>query len=92
MSITKLETVKAHLRIDHDDEDVMIQSYVDAAEKHVNDWCDRTEAWKDFPAPVASAVLLIVGDLYTNREAQGPQLHRNITVEYLLQPYRNLSL
>lgn len=92
MSITDLATAKAHLRIDHDNEDIMIQAYIDAAEKHVNDWCDRAEEWKMFPAPVASAVLLIVGDLYANREAQGPQLYRNQTVEFLLQPYREWML
>lgn len=92
-SITTLETAKAHLRVDGNSDDAMIQIYIDAAEAHVNDWCDKgIEPFIAYPAPVSAAVLLIVGDLYENREAQGMQLYRNRTVDYLLQPYRNVSL
>jgi uncharacterized phiE125 gp8 family phage protein len=41
------------------------------------------------PAPIKSAILLMVGDLYANREAAGPQqLYTHRAVESLLAPYR----
>lgn len=94
MSITSLEAVKVHLRVDHNDEDVLIQSYIDAAENHVNNWCNRNDPFSEFPPAIHAAVLLIVGDLYENREAQsyGKELYPNRTVELLIQPYRKMTL
>lgn len=42
----------------------------------------------DVPAPIKSAILLMVGDLYANREAQGEPLTKNPAVERLLFPYK----
>lgn len=45
------------------------------------------------PAPVDAAILLMVGDLYENREGQSDKaLHRNQTYERLLNPYRVMAL
>lgn len=43
------------------------------------------------PAAIRAAILLLVGDLYANREAQGDTLARNATVDALLFPYRVLT-
>lgn len=40
------------------------------------------------PPAIRSAILLIVGDLFENREGQGGQLFENATVDRLLFPYR----
>jgi uncharacterized phiE125 gp8 family phage protein len=42
------------------------------------------------PAPLKAALLLVLGDLFTNREAQisGPGLNANLAVSRLLGPYR----
>jgi len=40
------------------------------------------------PEPIRAAILLLVGDLYENREAQGQPLHENRAVHRLLWPYR----
>lgn len=44
------------------------------------------------PSPIKSAALLLVGDLYANREAQSDTpLHTNRTFERLLNPYRSMG-
>ncbi|MDU9400614.1 head-tail connector protein, partial [Pseudomonas sp. zfem003] len=37
-----LARAKEHLRIEHDEEDNLIQAYLDAARAHVEAFCDRT--------------------------------------------------
>lgn len=79
-----LARAKEHLRIEHDEEDDLIQAYLDAARAHVEAFCDRTIV---DPAPgpdappldqatqmlltkdVGQAILLLVGHYYNNREA-----------------------
>ena len=92
MSITPLELVKAHLRVGHDDEDALIQVFIDSAEDSVNKDCDREEPFEAFPDAVQSAVLLIVGNLYENRESMtvGQEMHVNSTIAFLLDPYKEL--
>lgn len=83
---------RQHLRIDHDDEDELLQAYLDAAEASIADFLG-TELPTPMPAPVRAAILLRVADLYENREAQTDRpLHGNKTFERLLQPYRVMSL
>lgn len=87
-----LYEAKAHLRIDHNDEDELLQAYIDAAEASIADFLG-TELPTPMPAPVRAAILLRVADLYENREAQTDRpLHGNKTFERLLQPYRVMSL
>lgn len=87
-----LYEAKAHLRIDHNDEDELLQAYIDAAEQSVADYLG-IELPAAMPAPVRAAILLRVADLYENREAQTDRpLHGNKTFERLLQPYRVMSL
>lgn len=73
----ELSLVKQHLRVDHDDEDVLIQGYIDGACAHVEQHCDRELVAGDPVLPsqmgltkdVIQAVLLLVGHWYSNREA-----------------------
>lgn len=87
-----LEETKLHLRVDQDEEDLAIQLMIDAAVGAVADYLNVTPLDLELlaqPAPVRSAALLLVADLYENRERQSSQaLHRNDTFERLLNPYR----
>ncbi len=46
----------------------------------------------DVPADIKAAILLRVGDLYRNREANGPPLEKNETVCALLDPHVRTAL
>jgi uncharacterized phage protein (predicted DNA packaging) len=76
-----LSLVKLHLRVDHDEEDLLIQGYLEAALEHVQQHCDRrlVEINPVLPNEMAltkdvmHAVLLLVAHWYTNREAVSGQ-------------------
>lgn len=73
----ELSRVKLHLRVDHDDEDDLIQGYLAAASAYVEQHCDRTLVEANPAGPeqmlltkdVEQAMLLLVGHWYANREA-----------------------
>ena len=97
-----LATVKLHLRVDDSAEDALIGLYVTAAEESAMQFLGRTIYATELaqgldtagivinPA-IQAALLLIVGQLYANREAvlagvSVAQLPNGS--QYLLQPYR----
>ena len=88
--LTLAET-KLHLRVDHNDEDVLIEALMATATAACADFlnmeaADLVRAW---PAPIKSAALLLVGTLYEQRESQGERpYNKNPTFEALLAPYR----
>ena len=71
-----LDRVKRHLRVDGNDEDVVISGYVEAAKAYVAMHCDRILVDADPAGPeemgltpdVEQAILLLVGHWYANRE------------------------
>jgi len=97
MANVTLSEAKAHLRVDHDAEDDLISGLIDAAEDYVSRYLERPLPWEDedghpvpVPAAVRAAILLIVGDLYANREGRfvGTTQTDNPAVQMLLGPYR----
>lgn len=72
-----LDRVKVHLKIDGDEEDLLVAGYVEAAKAHVALHCNRelvesepnSPGQMGFTADVEQAVLLLVGHWYANREA-----------------------
>lgn len=75
-----LPIVKAHLRVDHDDEDALIEGYRDAALSAFETWTNRTLVDPEtvLPDPVGNALLmtkaiqqgalLLIGHWYSGRE------------------------
>ncbi|MGX4726152.1 head-tail connector protein [Pseudomonas corrugata] len=75
-----LDVVKAHLKVDHDDEDLLIQGYTDAALSAFETWTNRTliAPGGALPDPVGNALimtpaitqgaLLLIGQWYVYRE------------------------
>lgn len=76
-----LAAVKAHLRVEHADEDAKIQGYTDAAFSAFETWTNRTLLAVDaeLPEPLGNALvitkaieqgaLLLIGHWYVNAEA-----------------------
>jgi len=85
-----LAEAKLHCRIDGTDEDALLAGMIEAATAAVGDYINSpTPLDTTAPAPVKAAALLLVGDLYANRESQADRpLSKNPTFERLLNPYR----
>ena len=82
---------KTYLRVDHYDDDALIQMLMDTATAAAADYLNMPleQMTTTVPSPIKSAALLLVGDLYANREAQSDrQFYKNPTFENLLNPYR----
>lgn len=110
MPLLDLELVKAHLRVDDSDSDVLIAAYQAAAESSVAQYLDRDiYASGDSPVPtdefaielqpaMIAAILLLIGDMYADRETEDSDFQRRATpgqdavfprqVRALLAPYR----
>jgi len=92
MTVT-IEEVKAHLRIQYDEEDDYLERLIKQAQGAAEDFC-RVLFEDDPPEPVRLAVLLMVSHYYENRD--NPDKHVYLTMrmafENLLYPYRDLEL
>lgn len=72
MGIVTVESAKAHLNIERDDdrEDAILSAKIDAAEAFVGRWLPTPLSEMDsVPPDIREGVLLLVGHLYENREA-----------------------
>ena len=86
-----LPETKLHLRVDHNDEDALIEALMTTATAACADYLNMPAAdlVVAVPAPVKSAALLLIGTLYEQRESVGERpYNRNPTFEALLNPYR----
>lgn len=105
MAMIELITVRAHCRIDEDDtsEDSLLNIYTGAAKRYVEKWTRRklyeTNADPGFDTDedrllldddVRTAMLLLIGHWFANREAVTANSASEVplAVEALLQPYR----
>lgn len=87
MVLINLSEAKNHLKVDSSDEDDLIQAYINAS----IDYIGMTLNDVNFPpaGSIKAAALLIVGDLYENREAAGvKEIKPNPAVMNLIYPYR----
>lgn len=106
MSLVDIETAKQHLRTDGDEENDLIALYLSAAELSAVEFLNRnvyaTQAALDAAEEpeearpmvindlIRSAILLILGHLYANREEVGSGTASKVPfgAHALLQPYR----
>ena len=88
--ILTIEEVKAHLRIQHDEEDELIEGFIAQAQAVAEDYC-RVQFEDTAPEPVRLAVLLMVSHYYENRDNPDLQVYMpmRIAFENLLYPYRD---
>ncbi len=66
-----LELIRKHLRVDDDGDDDLIELYAESALAWALWYCDNPKlvGVEDFPASFKSALLLLIGHSYANREA-----------------------
>lgn len=85
-----LAEAKQHLRVDHSDDDTLIETYADAAVSRVLQYCNiATVPTGDIPiAAFKASALLTLGALYENRDDGA--LPRAATL--LVDPYRWLRV
>ena len=88
--ILTIEEVKAHLRIQHDEEDELIEGFIAQAQAVAEDYC-RVQFEGTAPEPVRLAVLLMVSHYYENRDNPDRQVYMTMRIafENLLYPYRD---
>lgn len=90
--VVTIDEVKQHLRIDHDDEDTLIEGLIAQAEAVAEDYC-RVSFGDEAAEPVRLAVMLMVSHYYENRDNPDKQVYvtMRIAFENLLYPYRDVD-
>lgn len=72
MSAVSLPELKAHLNLDHDEDDALLSLKLEAAEEHVTNIIG-SPIWTDpVPATIRQAILMLSAHLYEVREAALP--------------------
>ena len=97
--VVSLEEAKAHLRVQHDEENQLIEGLIQQAQTAAEDFCrvsfepflNSDGAAIETPGPVKLAILLMVGYFYENREAEDGTGFRTMRRAFLtlLYPYRD---
>ncbi len=94
-----LEEVKQHLLINNDfkEDDAYIEQLInvagDAVSKHLDIALDELEAGGKIPPAIAQAMLLMIGNLYANRESIsfGAATEIPLSYRYLIGLYKNYN-
>ncbi len=84
-----LQELKAHLRIEQDEEDGYLTALLAAAKTSCEDFCGRPFS-DDMPEPVRLAMLLMAGHFFTHRENSDRDAYEAMFDAFhaLLWPYR----
>lgn len=99
VGVVTLAEAKAHLRVEGVTDDTIIQLYIDAATARIINYLNQPipgstdSPVSPTPAPIKASSLLIIGDLYENREEQIAAsgigvLVKNPAAINMLYPYR----
>ena len=87
MTIVTITEAKLHLRVDQTAEDALLAIYISAAEDYITQYLNQPSIPQT--AAIKAAALLIIGDLYENREAGSEKdIKQNPAVDRLLHQYR----
>ena len=81
--------LKTHLRIQHDEEDGLLESLLKQAQAAANDFC-RADFDADAPEPVRLAILLMAALFYEYRDSSDKAAYTTMLSAFhaLLYPYR----
>lgn len=89
--VVTVEETKAHLRIQHEDEDAYIASLIVQSQAAAEDYC-RVPFDEKSPHAVRLAVLLMVSHYYENRDNSDKHIYLTMRMafENLLYPHRDV--
>lgn len=85
MSVLMIDEIKRDLRIAHDDDDVLLQSLLEASEAEARSYCNTASLPQD--DAVRSAVMLLVRSKYDSTDPAEMLKFRTVA-EQLMQPHR----
>ena len=93
MQAVSITEAKLHLRVTSTDEDALINVYISAVTDNIKSYLNRdipVDNLNNVPASIKAAALLMIGDLYENRESQiiGQSIIENAAAKNLLYPHR----
>ncbi len=90
MPVVSLEEMKAWLRVEHDEEDGLIESLLAQAKAAAEDFC-RVSFDASAPEPVKLAIKLMASHYYENRDNPDKQVYlaMRLAFENLLYPHRD---
>ena len=88
--ILTVDEVKAHLRIEDDDEDAYLESLIRQGQAVAEDYCRVSFETGTVAQPVRLAVLLFVSHYYENRDISERSVYNAMMTAFhnLLYPYR----
>lgn len=88
--VLTVDEVKQHLRIDNDEEDILIEGLIRQAQASAEDFC-RVPFDEDVAEPVRLACLLFVSYYYENRDIPDMTTYKSMRMafEHLLYPHRD---
>ena len=88
--IVETNELKAHLRIQHSEEDALLTSLLTQAEAAALDYC-HISAFEGEPEPVRLAVMLFASHFYENRDSSDKTAYDTMLMAFhaLLYPYRD---
>lgn len=67
--IVTLAALKAHLRVDHADDDVGLISMLEASRRHIEAWVGPLDDFEAVPADIIEALKQLAAQFYETREA-----------------------
>ena len=90
--IITVDELKAHLRIQQNEEDSLLENLLKQAQAAANDFC-RTDYDADAPEPVRLAVLLMASHFYEYRDVSDRTAYQTMMKAFhaLLYPYRTIE-
>lgn len=88
--VLTVDEVKAHLRIEEDEEDEVISTLIRQSQATAEDFC-RVQFDENAPEPVRLAIMLMVSHYFENRDNPDRTIYgtMRIAFENLLYPYRD---
>lgn len=82
-----LETLKQYLRVDGDEDDILLGAYFDGAKEYMCSYLGCTEKDLDKHAPLAVVAMAIVADAYEVRQFTSSTITKNPLIEQMLSMY-----